>query len=68
MKNNQNIENKKKENEMKMKIDTKFIKEVAKDFGHTITDSEAKYAHKIVLERLEDREDYYYDLKDYFKN
>ena len=53
---------------MKMKIDTKFIKEVAKDFGHTITDSEAKYAHKIVLERLEDREDYYYDLKDYFKN
>jgi len=51
-----------------MKIDIKFIKEVAGDFGHVISDKDAKRAHKVVLEQMEDREDYYYDLKDYFKN
>ena len=49
-------------------MDIKFIKDVANDAGHIITDREAKHAHKTICEQLEDREDYYYDLKDYFNN
>lgn len=53
-------------NEVAVKFDKRFIKQVAKDQGHDITDGDAKQAHKIVSRRITSKEDYYYKLKEYF--
>lgn len=47
-------------------INVKFIKHMAQQAGHSISDEEAELAHKKVIEELE--EDYYYKIADYFKN
>jgi len=47
--------------------DIKLVKQVANDFGITLTDAQAKKAHKIVAKRSTE-EEYYYNLKEYFLN
>ena len=51
-----------------IKYDEKLIKNVAKDRGITISSKEAKEAHDRTIEELDDEEDYYYRLKEYFNN
>ena len=50
----------------------RFVHEVAKDFRIVLTDEEAKRAHSVVMQRIEeeelDSEEYYYILKEYFTN
>ena len=53
---------------MKIKCDTKLIKGIAKDRGLTITNKEAKEAHLVIMDEIEDAEEYYYMMKDYFNN
>jgi len=52
---------------VKKEIDIMFIVNVAREYGHEITESEACKAHKIVISRTA-KEDYYYGLKEYFNN
>lgn len=54
-------------NEGKEKLDIKFIKSVAKDFGHSISDADAKKAHKQANNNSGNGQDYYDQLKEYFR-
>jgi len=52
-----------------MKPDTiNFLKQIAADYGHTITDEEALRAHQIISDNIDSDEDYYYEAKSYFQN
>ena len=42
-----------------------FIKSIAEDYGHNITDEEAEKAHKVISEEYS-KQDYYYGMKEYF--
>lgn len=52
---------------MRLKIDIKFIKRIAKDAGHNITNADAKKAHACVMQYLTMKDDYYYQVRDYFR-
>ena len=52
--------------EGKQKLDINFIKSVAKDFGHNISDADAKKAHKDATYHSGNPQDYYDALKRYF--
>lgn len=50
-----------------VKYDEKYIKDVAKDRGHSITPADAKKAHNYA-KKYKNGQDYYDALKDYFIN
>ncbi len=53
-------------NEAKQKLDIPFIKSVAIDSGHSISDKDAKKAHKEANMYSSNGQDYYDQLKQYF--
>ncbi len=45
-----------------------FLKQIAADQGHHITDQEALRAHHVIKNCIEDDQGYHFEAKSYFQN